>query len=157
MDATNWRQFGQQWLPGALEGLKGVTSADKLYESLRGTELYVPRSYVREWWNDNVRAQNYAPLLNRLGQNDLAPRSAFKTTDTFTRDNYFYLLNVTGFNPLTGETTTQHIGIYDNQNLSIGELQFRAAQMAEGSGVSVIGPDFDVSIQSVFHRRGGSW
>jgi len=138
-------------------GVNVGTSADDLYQSLRNTPYYAPRSVVREVWNEVVRADIFSPLINTLGEDELIPRSwVYRTNWKYTQP-FAALVEVTGVNLVTGRSETKYVTKLYNNMPTTGQIYSDAS---DSIWVDETFPRFEpttFSIQRVSHVRKASW
>jgi preprotein translocase subunit SecD len=150
----NWGAIAEQWLGGVIESNPLITSADKLFAYIQPTELYMPRVYVRQWWNENVRAQNYTNLIENMKDDDVIPRSFYKTTDRQYHDNYAEIYKVTGRNAITGEKMEQYVTVTYNQRTTRWESQMQLDEYISHYEFDLAPGAIKTKLQGVYHVRG---
>lgn len=152
------REEYQRKVEGWVSGGVGVgTSADDLYQTLRGTEFYAPRSVVRQVWNETVRGISYVPLINRLGEDEGVPRSWVHSTSWQYEQPFAATVKIVGIDTYTQEERTSfYTLLYDNMPTTRQILEDAdSVALSEVSGPLRDKQTF--TIQRLSHVFGARW
>ena len=152
-----WRARAQAWIPAAIGGDVGVTSADAAYVWLRDNDYYVPREYVRDVWREEIRGEQFIDPINRFDDERTIPRTWYKSGYQKIPTSNRYILEIRGHLEGEFEEVTRSIAIDSDEQLTVGELKEIALQYADYYHFSLAGEDFDVAFTSVYHKTGARW
>jgi len=152
-----WRARAEAWVPGIARQVDTVTSADKAYLWMRNNNYYVPRKYVRDVWREVKEQENNLPIINRMDDNQLIPRSMHRNTWSNIRRNNRYVVEIRGQYTDTGEEAIRTIAIDSDKQLSIGEIYGQASEFARNYGVALAAEGFRMNIAHALHRYGKGW
>jgi len=149
-----YRALVQNWIEA---GQEVVTSADALYELLRYTDFYAPRSIVREVWGETVAAKSYIPLINRLPEEQNIPRSMTQSTTWDYSEPYAVKVKVTGIMGEEGEIPEHYVTLLYAAAPTRGQIGEDYAGMLEWSNIKYVPESLQYNISAVYHKKGSPW
>jgi hypothetical protein len=138
-------------------GIGVGTSADDLYQTLRGTEFYAPRSIVRQVWNETVRGISYLPIINKLGEDEGIPRSWVHSTSWQYEQPFAAVVKITGKDPFTQIESSDFVTVlYDNMPTT-GQIYSDASDLAQAEETYPLKEKQTFEIQRISHVFGARW
>lgn len=156
-DVFAWEKMAEQWVPTAITERPDITSADALYAYMRESGAYVPRSFVREQWGTIKTEQGYAPIINRLEDDQIIPRNWYKDTSFEYQESYVWKIEVTGHIAETGEPSKRIVTIESAENLTIGEVLDNAFDWINLYGFEMLEETPQTEIVEFIHVPGTPW
>lgn len=153
----NWTGLAEQWLPRVIEERADVRSADAAYSALREMGMPIPRQYVREAWREQVIAQNYLPLINRMADEEIIPRRWFQSTEQRFTTPFAYKVRIRGTELETGQPLEKTVTIGSDIRYMVGEIREFGDYWAATYDFDMFISPPTVEITGVLHRAGARW
>ena len=145
------------WMPMIWGAVPEIRDIDRVWETTRDTPFYVPREAFRiaaRETRDHVYAME---LVNRLPENDLIPRSWFKTGYQRMRSDYMYVISWKGTHLETGDPFEASTVVWSNESLTIDEIYQDAGEQAATGTPPLELFDLEVTISTAYHKARAPW
>jgi hypothetical protein len=138
-------------------GVNVGTSADALYDVLRNSEFYAPRSVVREVWNETVRGISYVPNINALGEDEGIPRSWVHSTSWKYEQPFAATVKITGKDPFTQEVSSEFVTVLYGNMPTTGQILSDASDLAQAEETYPLKEQQTFEVQRISHVFGARW
>lgn len=120
--AQEWAQKAEQWVPAFLAEHSEITSADALYSQMQASDMYVPRSYVREEWGRRKDEVAYVDIIQRMPGDTVIPGGWMRETSMNYREKYIWKVTITGIDAQTGRPVERTVTIEGDENEDIDTI-----------------------------------
>jgi hypothetical protein len=138
-------------------GVNVGTSADALYDVLRNSEFYAPRSVVREVWNETVRGISYVPNINALGEDEGIPRSWVHSTSWQYEQPFAAVVKLTGKDPFTQIESSEFVTVLYGNMPTTGQILSDASDLAQAEETYPLKEQQTFEVQRISHVFGARW
>ncbi len=120
--SQEWRQKAEQWVPAFMAAHPTITNADVLFAEMRKSDMYVPRTYVREEWRFRKAQADYMDIVERMDDDQIIPRGWMKPTAQGYSDRYVWKATLTGRLAETGQAVERNVTIESAKNEKVGTV-----------------------------------
>lgn len=109
-------------MPAFMAEHPDITNADVLFDQMRNSDMYVPRSYVRDEWRERKQEGNYMDIVERMGDADRVPQGWMRQSDMNYRQKYIWKVRLQGTIAETGQAVDRKITVESDENMQIGPV-----------------------------------
>ncbi len=99
-----------------------ITNADVLFDQMRASDMYVPRTYVRDEWRERKTESNYMDIVERMSDADLVPIGWMRQTSLNYKEKFIWKVSLKGQLSATGEAVDRTVTVESDENLQIGPI-----------------------------------
>ncbi len=96
--------------------------SDRLYQRMRETDMYVPRTYVREEWGRRRKEKDYMDIVEMMSDADMIPLGWMRKTSLNYKEKMIYKVAIAGQLSATGEAVDRTVTVESGENLQIGPI-----------------------------------